>query len=437
MIRLVNLLERVKSIPNILFVTDRALDRRRSFARLLFNNKKCTGEIRTADKGSSADLRDLVNLYGSSYYDLVVVMCRGIYEKSEKNDIDLIKANYDIIISYCHGLNVPVCLATFPSLQFVDDAFKDEIQFTLADDKKLDRWIMDHADYVLDTSMLDDDVYFEENGVFLNRVAHAELYQEMLEIINRLDVTNSDSDSDSEEKSEEPKEDEEILKLGDRGYDVDELHLLLKNLGYEIKFSELMSKQFGRSTEKIVNDFKKKHGLEDNGIVDTETMSMIQDEVDRLERSRKETQSAQRSVNLYGFAKGPVDSNKVFLGGTDGVWGGSMERALEIAKLANDFVGTNIVSSQKRSRVNTASGNVSDHWVGNPNTYAVDLATGPNTPENLEKGDELFTEIVTFLDRSDLTPGAWHNIQKDGYRYQIGWRVADHYDHIHVGVKKL
>jgi hypothetical protein len=435
MISLKSLLENVKTVPNVLFVSDRALDRRRSFARKLFSNRKCTGEIRTADKGSSAELRDLVNLYGSSYYDLVVVMCRGIYEDSEKSDIDLIKANYDIIISYCHGLKVPVCFSTFPSLQFVDDKFKDKIHFTLADDKKLDRWIYDHADYVLDTGIFDDDVFFEENGVFLNRVAHNQLYGEMLSILNQLKLKTTDVDTDDETEEEEEETDDNVLKFRDRGYQVDELQTLLTALEYDIKFSELMSKQFGRSTEAAVNKFKKEHGLETNGLVDEETIEMIQDAVDDAERSKNKV--PEKTINLYGFPTGPVDSGKAMLGGEDGDWGGSLQKALEIGKLANDFVGKNIVTSQKRSRIKTASGNVSDHWVENLNTYAVDLATGPKSPENLENGDKLLAHIMDFLDRPDYVGGSWLDLNKDGYRYQIGWKVADHFDHIHVGVKKL
>jgi hypothetical protein len=44
---------------------------------------------------------------------------------------------------------------------------------------------------------------------------------------------------------------------------------------------------------------------------------------------------------------------------------------------------------------------------------------------------------MDFLDRPDYVGGSWLDLNKDGYRYQIGWKVADHFDHIHVGVKKL
>jgi predicted chitinase len=32
--------------------------------------------------------------------------------------------------------------------------------------------------------------------------------------------------------------------------------------------------------------------------------------------------------------------------------------------------------------------------------------------------------------------GSWFNITIDGYRYQVGWKVKNHFDHIHVGVKR-
>lgn len=138
--------------------------------------------------------------------------------------------------------------------------------------------------------------------------------------------------------------------------------------------------------------------------------------------------------NTYGFEIGKVDSGKVVKGGEDNEWGGSMERALEIAKIARDCSGKkNIIMSQKRSRVKTASGGVSDHYIGNLSAYAVDIhAKG-------ETGDELLACIMKKWNNgsnSDYEGGKWLNVNKDGYRYQFGWRVPDHYDHIHVGVRK-
>jgi hypothetical protein len=137
------------------------------------------------------------------------------------------------------------------------------------------------------------------------------------------------------------------------------------------------------------------------------------------------------SSDTYGFPQGKVDSGKVVAGGEGGNWGGSMGRALAFAKVAKGFMGKDIITSQKRSRVKTASGATSDHYQGSTDTYAVDLGvTG-------KKGDELLAHLMQWFGHPEYKGGSWLNINKNGYRYQIGWRVADHYDHIHVGVKKL
>jgi hypothetical protein len=122
-------------------------------------------------------------------------------------------------------------------------------------------------------------------------------------------------------------------------------------------------------------------------------------------------------------------------GGDGGNWGGSMGRALWFAKISNDYMGKNIVSSQKRDKKLTADGNVSDHYSGKDDSYAVDL--GVSGPE----GDELLKHIMSLFANgkySDYVGGKWFNTTIDGYRYQIGWESdSNHYDHIHVGVKKL
>ena len=61
-------------------------------------------------------------------------------------------------------------------------------------------------------------------------------------------------------------------------------------------------------------------------------------------------------ANTYGFPQGSVDSGKVVFCGTNNNWGGSMEITLEIANYAKSCTcKKNPISSQKRSRVKTAS----------------------------------------------------------------------------------
>jgi peptidoglycan hydrolase-like protein with peptidoglycan-binding domain len=129
--------------------------------------------------------------------------------------------------------------------------------------------------------------------------------------------------------------------------------------------------------------------------------------------------------NTYGIpgAKG---------GGEGGDWGGSMGRVLAFAKVALDTMGRNFAGSQKRGTKLTASGNISDHYLNNEIAYAVDMGV-----RTYEEGDQLLANLMTWFGHPEYKGKYWFNVIKDGYRYQVGWRVPDHYDHVHIGVKRV
>ena len=132
----------------------------------------------------------------------------------------------------------------------------------------------------------------------------------------------------------------------------------------------------------------------------------------------------------FGLPAGSVGSGKVTSGGVGSDWNGALPRALAFGKIANDFMGKNVITSQKRKKKNTASGNTSDHYEGGDSAYAVDLACKG------QKGDELLAHLMKWFGHPEYVGGKWFNVTKNGYRYQIGWRVPGHFNHIHVGVKK-
>ena len=137
-----------------------------------------------------------------------------------------------------------------------------------------------------------------------------------------------------------------------------------------------------------------------------------------------------------GLGTGGVDSHLVTPGGAGGNWGGSMPRALAMLRAAKNAgyvpnTGGHWLS-QKRSRQMTASGNPSDHWEGSSQSYAIDLGM-----PNLQQGDSYLKSVMSYLGQPGYKGGSWLNINKGGYRYQVGWRVPGHYDHIHVGVRKV
>ena len=179
----------------------------------------------------------------------------------------------------------------------------------------------------------------------------------------------------------------------------------------------------------------KKRNYDDEEITDVEDTEEITDvedteEIEDVEGS--EYLSSDGIPKLGGETYGLTGVEK---GGDGGNWGGSMGRALWFAKISNDYMGKNIVSSQKRDKKLTADRNVSDHYSGKDDSYAVDL--GVSGPE----GDELLKHIMSLFANgkySDYVGGKWFNTTIDGYRYQIGWESdPDHYNHIHVGVRKI
>lgn len=142
------------------------------------------------------------------------------------------------------------------------------------------------------------------------------------------------------------------------------------------------------------------------------------------------------NLDALGIGYGGVDSRKITRGGVGGNWGGSMPRALQFLDWAKQSGYQPNTSgrwlSQKRARQNTASGGISDHWQGSTQSYGLDLGV-----PNLAEGDKLIGNLMRYFGQPNYKGGSWLNVNKGGYRYQIGWRTPGHFDHIHVGVKKL
>lgn len=127
---------------------------------------------------------------------------------------------------------------------------------------------------------------------------------------------------------------------------------------------------------------------------------------------------------------GAVDSGKLLNGGAGGNWGGALSQAVRLQKLAGITP-----SSQKRSRRNTASGGVSDHWVGSTSSYAMDLPGSPGDGRT----DAAAQRIVRALGGPANWGGGNFVTTRNGYRYQVIWKSnvgGNHYDHIHVGVRR-
>jgi len=110
-------------------------------------------------------------------------------------------------------------------------------------------------------------------------------------------------------------------------------------------------------------------------------------------------------------------------------WGGSKLAGKALVKAAGLPV-----TSRKRSTMNTASGGISDHYDGNTDSYAWDLGvTGT-------QGTKIAAKLARMLG-AKWNGGSWLNVTKTiggvKYRFQLGWNVPDHYDHIHLGIDRV
>ena len=136
-------------------------------------------------------------------------------------------------------------------------------------------------------------------------------------------------------------------------------------------------------------------------------------------------------ADYSALTEGGVDSGKLVRGGAGGNWGGALDEAVRLQNIAGITP-----SSQKRSRQRTASGGVSDHWAGSTGSYAMDL---PGTPGD-GRTDASAQRIVAALGGPKNWGGGNFVTTLNGYRYQVIWKSnvgGNHYDHIHVGVRKV
>lgn len=117
-----------------------------------------------------------------------------------------------------------------------------------------------------------------------------------------------------------------------------------------------------------------------------------------------------------------------------GGWGGSKALATDFARLG-ESLGLSI-ASEKRDRKNTASGGISDHWVGSKNAYAYDMSNGSRPTPQM---DAFAAQAAAQLGVKGWKGGVL-NVTRGGYRYQLLYRTnvgGNHFNHVHVGVRKV
>ncbi|MGI8944762.1 MAG: 3D domain-containing protein [Thermoleophilaceae bacterium] len=110
-----------------------------------------------------------------------------------------------------------------------------------------------------------------------------------------------------------------------------------------------------------------------------------------------------------------------------------------LARVAGVAGRTLIITTGSNHSEFSASGSVSDHWVG----LAADLGSVANGfPVNGKGGTRIAAAALRAAGMSAGTAwrlaadGGGHDVCYLGWRVQVIWRTGDHYDHDHIGLRR-
>ncbi len=151
----------------------------------------------------------------------------------------------------------------------------------------------------------------------------------------------------------------ETLKLGSKGDNVIILQQKLKKIGL---FNAIINGNFGLSTEIGVKEFQKEVGLEDNGVVDRLTWTMLnnytEEAVNRNERYviltnppiSTDIKDVQQKLKVLLYYTGPIN----------GIYNLETENAIKRFQLNNDLTPNGEVTQQTMNLIDMLYGNLSD-----------------------------------------------------------------------------
>ncbi|HLM43309.1 MAG TPA: peptidoglycan-binding domain-containing protein [Myxococcaceae bacterium] len=197
-----------------------------------------------------------------------------------------------------------------------------------------------------------------------------------------------------------------LLKVGASGPEVKALQKRLDELGFPNGANDGV---FGGVTELAVKKFQRSVKLKPDGIVGKNTWKKL-------------------GIDVKVPKPPPIKAG--------GPWGGSQNVA-NAAKRIAAAMGIP-VTSQKRNLADTrrvGSSTDSDHYTGIKTAFAVDFGVSG------ARGDQLARAIAVKygIPRGKIGASTGRVIRVGGasYRLQLLWRVAGHFDHVHLGVRRV
>ncbi|MQM29753.1 MAG: hypothetical protein CRU78_04060 [Candidatus Accumulibacter phosphatis] len=208
------------------------------------------------------------------------------------------------------------------------------------------------------------------------------------------------------------------LRRGSRGSAVADLQRRLGAAGFNAGAADGI---FGSNTDAAVRAFQRARGLSADGIVGSMTWGA-------LLNAAPGSATPAPGGSPWGAGAGAIRYGKG--------WGGS-EGVADAAKAIAASMGIP-VTSEKRNLADTrrvGSSTDSDHYTGNANAFATDLGVSGS------RGDELARAIAAKYGIPQSVIGTYTRttipVQDRRYSLQLLWKVSGHFDHVHLGIRKV
>ena len=211
------------------------------------------GDIELYPTDNIIDILSILQFNVSSIDDLFVLYYSGLSNESYLH----VTENLERIINRCHRENIPIVIITMPTPRFIKKYDSNERKDAVIRAEKINKWILEcNADYIIDISNMNDDVFFTKNGQQLNRQGNVEIYKQMIRILNEYDATINVEDED--EKIDNELREFQTSKIINS---LEDLQIALTTLGYKISYSEISKQIFGKTTKNAVRKFKRDIGI--------------------------------------------------------------------------------------------------------------------------------------------------------------------------------
>jgi putative chitinase len=238
---------------SVLFAIDDPSLKKQGFARKLISNGLIIGDIELYSTDNIIDILSILQFNISTIDDLFILYYSGLSNESYLH----VTENLQRIINRCHRENIPIVLITMPTPRFIKKYDSNERKDAIIRAEKINKWILEcNADYIIDISRMNDDVFFTKNGEQLSRQGNVEIYKQLIRILNEYDATINVEDEDK-------KIDDELREFQTSKIinSLDDLQIALNTLGYKISYSEISKEIFGKTTKNAIRKFKRDIGI--------------------------------------------------------------------------------------------------------------------------------------------------------------------------------